>query len=228
MAHADLTAPLRVLVADGHDLFRRGLRGLLDLEPDLEVVADVRRGDEAVQRAAELRPDVVVMDVNTRGISGIEATRQILERSPDSAILMLTASRDEQNVLDAILAGASGYLLKDATLPEIIRGIHCVAAGDSVIAPSVAPYLLTRLRRHGRVTLPPVCSQLSPRELEVLRLIVDGCENSEIGACLHLSPSTIKRHVSNTLDKLGVNNRIQAAVLAVRTGLVAEHDARSG
>jgi DNA-binding NarL/FixJ family response regulator len=222
-------APLRVMVVDDHDLFRGGLRRLLEEEDGLEVVADARRGDEAVQRAAELRPDVVVMDVNMPGMSGVEATRRLLELSPNSAVLMLTVSHDDRAALDAILAGASGYLLKDALLPEIVRGIRAAATGESLIAPSVAGGLLAQLRRHGPPDPEPqAIPELSQREREVLRLIVAGCENTEIGRRMHLSASTIKHHVSSTLDKLGVENRIQAAVLAVRFGLVEDGDDRSG
>ena len=218
-AHAE--DPLRVIVVDDHDLFRSGLRRLLSEEAELDVVADARRGDEAVQKATELKPDVVVMDINMPGMSGVEATRGVLAASPDTAVLMLTVTSDENAVLDAILAGASGYLLKDATLPEIVSGIRAAAAGQSMIAPSVAGDLLTRLRRHGAPDAPPPAApELSPRELDVLRLVVEGCDNSEIGRRLHLSASTVKHHVSNTLEKLGVENRIQAAVLAVRLGLV--------
>ena len=215
--------PLRVLVVDDHDLFRSGLRRLLSEEAELEVVGDARRGDEAIQKAADLRPDVVVMDVNMPGMSGVEATKGVLENSPDTAVLMLTVTSDENAVLDAILAGASGYLLKDATLPEIVDGIRAAAAGQSMIAPSVAGDLLTRLRRYGAPDAPtPAAPDLSPRELDVLRLVVEGCDNGEIGRRLHLSASTVKHHVSNTLEKLGVENRIQAAVMAVRLGLVEE------
>ena len=213
--------PVRVMVVDDHDLFRSGLRRLLDEEDGLEVVGDARRGDEAVQRAEKLRPDVVVMDINMPGMSGVEATRGVLQTSPDSAVLMLTVTSDENAVLDAVLAGASGYLLKDATLPEIVRGIRAAAAGQSLIAPSVAGDLLARLRRHGAPDAPqPTPPDLSPREIDVLRFVVAGCDNGEIGRRLHLSPSTVKHHVSHTLEKLGVENRIQAAVLAVRLGLV--------
>ena len=220
-------ADLRVIVVDDHDLFRSGLRRLLDEHEGLHVIADARRGDEAITRAAELRPDVVVMDVNMPGMSGVEATRGVLEASPDSAVLMLTVTSDEHAVLDAVLAGASGYLLKDATLPEIVRGIRAAAAGQSLIAPSVAGDLLARLRRHGAPDAPPPAAapELSPREVDVLRLVVGGCDNAEIGRQLHLSASTVKHHVSNTLEKLGVENRIQAAVLAVRLGLADDQNA---
>ena len=218
-------AALRVMVVDDHDLFRSGLRRLLDEYDELDVVAEARRGDEAVQRSVDVRPDVVVMDVNMPGMSGVDATRGVLEASPASAVLMLTVTSDEDAVLDAVLAGASGYLLKDATLPEIVSGIRAAAAGQSLIAPAVAGDLLARLRRHGSseaLPTPAQAPELTSREHEVLRLVVAGRDNSEIGKELHLSPSTIKHHVSNTLQKLGVDNRIQAAVLAVRLGLVEE------
>ncbi|MBA3747364.1 MAG: response regulator transcription factor, partial [Solirubrobacterales bacterium] len=144
---AGVAEPLRVMVVDDHDLFRSGLRRLLDGDPDLTVIADARRGDEAVERAAELRPDVVVMDLNMPGMTGIEATRRILEVSPDSAVLVLTINDADDDVLDAVLAGASGYLLKDAKLPEIVGAIRAAAIGESMIAPRVAGSLLARLRR---------------------------------------------------------------------------------
>lgn len=227
-APAPWVDPVRVMVVDDHDLFRSGLRRLLERDGGLVVVADARRGDEAVQRAAELRPDVVVMDVNMPGMSGVEATRALLEVSPQSAVLMLTVTADQDAVLDAVLAGAVGYLLKDATLPEIVRGIQNAAVGESLIAPAVAGSLLARLRRHGPPDAPPAAvPELSPRELDVLRLVVAGCDNIEIGRQLHLSASTIKHHVSSSLEKLGVDNRVQAAVMAVRLGLVDEQDLRS-
>ena len=222
----DDPAPLRVLVVDDHDLFRSGLRRLLEEEDGLEIVGEANRGAEAVRLAAELRPHVVVMDVNMPGMTGVEATRLLLQRTPDVAVLMLTVANEDSAVLDAILAGASGYLLKDATLPDIVRGIRAAAAGHSLIAPSVAGNLLAQLRRRGPPDAAPrAASELSARELDVLRLVVAGCENSEIARQLHLSPSTIKHHVSSTLEKLGVDNRIQAAVMAVRLGIV---DERSG
>jgi DNA-binding NarL/FixJ family response regulator len=226
-AHAD--APLRVMVVDDHDLFRSGLRRLLDADDALQVVGEARRGDEAVRRATELQPQVIVMDVNMPGMSGIEATRAILEATRGTAVLMLTVSDADDEVLDAVLAGASGYLLKDATLPDIVSAIRAAAAGQSLIAPSVTGTLLERLRRHGpREDESPPPSDLSERELDVLRLLVKGHDNNEIGRRLHLSPSTIKHHVSSILEKLGVENRIQAAVLAVRRGLVDERDAGVG
>lgn len=219
----DDPTPLRVMVVDDHDLFRSGLRRLLEEQEGLEIVGEANRGDEAVRLAEQLRPDVVVMDVNMPGMSGVEATRLLLLRSPGSSVLMLTVANEDAAVLDAVLAGASGYLLKDATLPDIVRGIRAAAAGHSLIAPSVAGNLLAQLRRRGPPdAAPAAASELSARELDVLRLVVAGCENGEIATRLHLSPSTIKHHVSSTLEKLGVENRIQAAVMAVRLGIVDE------
>jgi NarL family two-component system response regulator LiaR len=212
---------VRVLVVDDHDLFRTGLARLFGQADGLTVVAEARTGDDAVRRAAKLLPDVVVMDIDMPGISGVEATRRLLEVSPHSAVLMLTAMDDEEKVLDAVLAGASGYLLKGAKMSEILRGVRAAATGQSLIEPRVAGGLLARLRRHGSrdepTQRPP---PLTPRELDVLRLLVAGCETIEIGRRLHLSPSTVKHHVSSTFEKLGVENRVQAAVMAVRKGLV--------
>jgi len=214
---------VRVLVVDDHDLFRTGLCRLFGQAHGLTVVAEARSGDDAVSRAAELLPDVVVMDVSMPGIGGVEATRRLLEASPHSAVLMLTATHDEEKVLDAVLAGASGYLLKDAKLSEILRGVRAAATGQSLIAPSVAGSLLARLRRHAPREKPKQeTPALTPRELDVLRLLVAGCETIEIGRRLHVSPSTVKHHVSSTLEKLGVENRVQAAVMAVREGLVSD------
>lgn len=211
---------IRIMVVDDHDLFRTGLRRLLDEEPGLRVVAEARSGEEALRHASELRPQVVVMDVGMPGMSGVEATRRLLAAKPPPGVLMLTVSDSDEVVLDAILGGAAGYLLKDAPLSEIVRGVRATAAGESLIAPSVSGSLLARLRRHDPHQAPDAPPRLSPRELEVLRLMVEGYGNSEIGRHLHLSPSTIKNQVSSTLDKLGVENRIQAAVLAVRLGLL--------
>ena len=216
------------MVVDDHDLFRTGLCRLLDEQDGFELVGDARRGDEAVRRAAQLRPDVVVMDVNMPGMSGVDATRGVRGASPASAVLMLTVTADEDAVLEAVLAGASGYLLKDASLPEIIRGIRAAAAGQSLIAPAVAGGLLARLRHHGSPDAAPTEDPgLTPREVDVLALVVAGCENGEIGKRLHLSASTVKHHVSNILEKLAVDNRIQAAVLGVRLGLVKDEGTRS-
>ncbi len=210
---------IRVIVVDDHDLFRKGLCRLLDDE-GMRVLTDECNGEDAVRRSAELQPQVVVMDVSMPGISGIEATRQILAASPSTAVLMLTVCDADDAVLGAVLAGACGYLLKDAKLQEIVRGIRAAAAGQSPIAARVAGSLLVQLRRQRARTAHAEITPLSPREHDVLTLLVAGHDNSEIGRRLHLSAGTVKHHVSSTLGKLGVENRIQAAVLAVRLGLV--------
>lgn len=213
--------PLRVMVVDDHELFRNGLRRLLSAEEGLEVVADARRGDEAVRKAAELRPDVIVMDVHMPGMSGIDATREVLAASPGTGIVILTISDNDHEVLGAVRAGASGYVLKRSTLAEITGAIRAVGSGESSIATRVTGGLLERIRRQGAEeeerTEP---SSLSERELDVLALLARGFDNTEIGKELHLSPNTIKRHVSNILRELGVDNRIQAAVLAVERNLL--------
>lgn len=220
---------LRVMVVDDHELFRNGLRRLLDAEGGLQVVGDARRGDEAVRKAADLRPDVIVMDIHMPGMSGIEATHEILAVSPGTAVVILTISDNDHEVLDAVLAGASGYVLKRATLGEITSAIRAVGSGESAIATRVTGSLLERLRRHGaRDEVRSAALSLSERELDVLALLVTGCDNTEIGKRLHLSPNTIKRHVSNILRELGVENRIQAAVLAVQQDLLREHRRRQG
>ena len=219
-------ADLRVVVVDDHELFRSGLRRLLENEAGMTVVGDARRGEEAVERARELRPDVMVLDVNMPDMTGIEATREILQASPRTAVIMLTISDANDDVLNAVLAGASGYLLKDAQLPEIVRAIRAAAAGESIIAPRVTGELLARLREHGPgEPAPSAVPDLSERELHVLTLLVAGYDNVEIGTSLHLSSSTIKHHVSSIFEKLDVDNRIQAAVLAVRLKLVDERAA---
>lgn len=215
------TAHVRVLVVDDHDLFRSGLRSLLEEEGFL--VADSSGGEAAVGRAASFDPDVVVMDMNMPGMSGIEATPLVLQAAPSASVLMLTIATDESRVFEAFRAGASGYLLKDAELSDIVAGVRAAAAGHSAIAPRVAGPLLASVRdqlpRHaegastGRV-------DLSTRELSVLELLTRGCDNAEIARRLFLSQSTVKNHVSRLLEKLGVENRVQAATLAVREGLV--------
>jgi DNA-binding NarL/FixJ family response regulator len=215
--------PVRVLIVDDHDLFRTGLRELLYQE-GFEV-ADSVSGEAAVRRVGSFAPDVVVMDMNMPGMSGVEATRLVLEQAPATRVLMLTVASEEDAVLDAIRAGASGYLLKDAELSHIVAGIRHTAVGESAIAPGVAGALVTRVRRGGESeddSLGDAAPLLSERERDVLRLLTEGCENAEIAARLHLSPSTIKTHVSQLFDKLGVDNRVQAAVVAVRLRLVDE------
>ena len=211
---------IRVLIVDDHDLFRTGLRALLE-EEGFEV-ADSASGPAAVRRAPSFAPDVVVMDMNMPSMSGVEATPLILEASPLTSVLMLTIATDDTRVVDAVRAGASGYLLKDAQLAEIAAGIRAAAAGHCAIAPRIASALLQSVRSADGAPAGaelPRGPDLSVRELQVLALLSDGCDNPEIAARLYLSQSTVKNHVSKVLDKLGVDNRVQAATFAVRHGL---------
>jgi DNA-binding NarL/FixJ family response regulator len=211
----------RVLLVDDHDLFRTGLRNLLD-DQDVEVVGECGNGTDALQAVRELAPDVVVMDLNMPGISGVEATRQISMVAPLTRVLVLTISDQDGDVMDAILAGACGYLLKDASITDLMQGIRSAAVGESLISPTIAAKVLRRVRATGgsRRDAELIQSELSARELQVLKLIANGKDNALIAAELHISPKTVKNHISNILMKLQIENRIQAAVYAVRSGLV--------
>jgi DNA-binding NarL/FixJ family response regulator len=212
---------LRVLLVDDHDLFRTGLRTLLE-EQGVHVVGEAAAGAEALKLTRELAPDVIVMDLNMPGMSGVEATRHITAVAPLTRVLVLTISDQDGDVMDAILAGACGYLLKDASIQELMRGIQSAALGESLISPHIAAKVLQRVRASS--SSPEIAetirSELSDREIEVLKLIANGKDNAQIAAELHISPKTVKNHISNILMKLQIENRIQAAVYAVRSGIV--------
>ena len=209
----------RVLLVDDHHLFRTGLRTQLE-EAGVDVVGEAQTGAAALAEIRSTAPDVVVMDLNMPGITGVEAIRQIAIFAPRSRVLVLTASDEDADVMDAIVAGACGYLLKDASIIELLAGIKAAAAGESLVSPAIAAKVLQRLRETNlepREEAAP--SQLSDREMQVLRLIASGQDNAQIAAELHISPKTVKNHISNILMKLQIENRIQAAVFAVRSGL---------
>jgi DNA-binding NarL/FixJ family response regulator len=212
---------LRVLLVDDHDLFRTGLRNLL-AEQGVHVVGEAASGLEAVSLAKELAPDVVVMDLNMPTMTGVEATRQIVSLSPLTRVLVLTISDQDVDVMDAIVAGACGYLLKDASIDDLMRGIHSAGVGESLISPHIAAKVLQRVR--AQTNSPEIAAtiraELSDREIEVLKLIANGKDNAHIAAELCISPKTVKNHISNILMKLQIDNRIQAAVYAVRSGIV--------
>jgi DNA-binding NarL/FixJ family response regulator len=212
---------LRVLIVDDHDLFRTGLRNLLE-EQGIQVIGEAAAGNEAIRAVRELAPDVVVMDLNMPGMSGVEATRHITGLAPLTRVLVLTISDQDKDVLDAILAGACGYLLKDSSIQDLMAGIRAASVGESLISPHIASKVLQRVRSTS--TVPAIAetirSELSDREIEVLKLIANGKDNAEIAAELHISPKTVKNHISNILMKLQIDNRIQAAVYAVKSGIV--------
>jgi len=213
---------LRVLLVDDHDLFRTGLRNLLEEQDSLEVVGEAATGLEAVEQVRDLSPDVVVMDLNMPGMGGVEATRHIAEIAPLARVLVLTISDEDSDVTDAVLAGACGYLLKDSKIEILIDGICAAARGEALISPHIAAKVLQRIRA---TSAQPeieemIRAELSAREIEVLKLIANGKDNALIAAELHISPKTVKNHISNILMKLQIDNRIQAAVYAVRSGIV--------
>jgi DNA-binding NarL/FixJ family response regulator len=211
----------RVLLVDDHDLFRTGLRSLLEEEGGVQVLGEATNGSEAVRLVRELAPDVVVMDLNMPSMSGVEATRHITAESPLTRVIVLSISEEDSDVLDAIVAGACGYLLKNSSITDVIAGIHAAAIGQSLISPTIASKVLQRVRATTEDTemADSIRTELSDRELEVLKLIANGKDNAQIAAELVISPKTVKNHISNILMKLQIQNRIQAAVYAVRSGL---------
>jgi DNA-binding NarL/FixJ family response regulator len=216
---------VHVLLVDDHHLFRTGLRALLE-EEGFEVF-DAASGPDALGRVRARIPDVVLMDINMPGLSGVDTTRQLLAAAPDVPVVMLTVAMDDENVLGAVRAGACGYLLKDAALDDIVAAVHAAVAGESVIAPRVAGGLLSRVRadedalRGAAGTAPPAV-ELSQRERAVLGLLATGAENADIATRLYISVGTVKNHVSAILGKLGVENRVQAAVYAIRYEMIDE------
>ncbi len=215
------TVSVRVLLVDDHDLFRTGLRNLLE-ERGIQIAGEAGEGADAVRLVRELAPEVVVMDLHMPGMTGIEAIRQIHGFAPLTRVLVLTISDQDDDVLDAILAGACGYLLKDASVDELIRGIGAAAVGESLVSPAIAGKVLQQVRATAisPEAADTIRAELSERELDVLKLIAAGNDNAMIAAQLHISPKTVKNHISNILMKLQIENRIQAAVYAVRSGLV--------
>jgi DNA-binding NarL/FixJ family response regulator len=211
---------VRVLLVDDHDLFRSGLRTLLE-EQDIDVIGDAPSGEEALQLVGELAPDVVLMDLEMPGMGGVRATREIATIAPLTRVIVLTISEQDSDVMDAILAGACGYLLKDASIQDLLRGIRGAAVGESLISPGIAAKVLQKLRATHAVpeAAETIEAQLSDREIEVLKLIANGKDNAQIATELFISSKTVKNHISNILLKLSISNRIQAAVYAVRSGI---------
>jgi DNA-binding NarL/FixJ family response regulator len=210
---------IRVLICDDHALFRRGLAMVLESEEGIEVAGEASDGDEAVLLAEELVPDVVLMDVRMPKRSGIEATRAIAEVLPTARIVMLTVSDEEEDLYDAIKAGAAGYLLKEISIEEVAGAIRQVVDGQSLITPSMASKLLaefTNLAKKADAKQAVISPKLTTRELEVLKLVAQGMSNKEIAAALYISENTVKNHVRNILEKLHLHSRMEAVVYAVR------------
>jgi DNA-binding NarL/FixJ family response regulator len=223
--------PIRVLIADDHALFRHGLEMVLDEEQDIELVGQASDGAEAVAKAGESLPDVVLMDIRMPKISGIEAARAMKESAPSAKIVILTISDEEEDLFEAIRAGASGYLLKDIPLDEVAEAVRAVHGGQSLINPSMAGKLLTEfatLARRDEEERPQQvpAPKLTEREMEVLKLVARGMNNRDIAKELFISENTVKNHVRNILEKLHLHSRMEAVTYAWRKRLLdpREHD----
>ncbi|MFJ5260102.1 response regulator [Streptomyces sp. NPDC088387] len=208
--------PIRVFLLDDHEVVRRGITDLLDAEPDISVIGDADTVEHALVRAPALRPDVAVLDVRLPDGDGITVCRELRSRMPELTCLMLTSFDDEDALLDAIMAGASGYVLKQIRGSDLVSAVRTVASGQSMLDPATTARLMRSLRADPAETpaLSPELASLSPRERDILALIGDGLTNREIGKKLYLSEKTVKNHISRLLAKLGVQRRVQAAVLA--------------
>lgn len=219
---------IRVLVADDQSLVRAGFRMLLADEEGIEVVAEAANGVEAVDKAARFDPSVVLMDIRMPELDGLEATRRIVAEDPGARILILTTFDLDEYVYGALEAGASGFVLKDDPPEQLIAAVRTVAAGDALLSPAVTRRVIERFTRLPHAERPAGFDELSDRERDVFRLIAQGLSNAEIGQELYIGETTVKTHVTHILQKLGLRDRVQAVVLAYRTGLVEASPAVPG
>lgn len=215
---------IRVLLADDQAMVRSGLRMILEAEPDLQVVAEAGNGVEAVRLARHERPDIVLMDVRMPQMDGLEATRRLAEEVPEVRVIVLTTFDLDDYVYTALRAGAGGFLLKDAPADDLIHAIRVVAGGDALLAPSVTRRLIAEFAARPESRSPEGLDDLTERELEVLRLVARGLSNAEIAEELYVGETTVKSHVSHTLTKLGLRDRVQLVVAAYESHLVAPGD----
>ena len=212
---------IRVLICDDHALFRRGLVMVLESEDGIEVVAEAEDGEDAIAKAAEAAPDVILMDVRMPKMSGIDATRAIADVVPAAKILMLTVSDEEEDLYEAVKAGATGYLLKEISIEEVANAIRAVTTGQSLISPSMASKLLSEFNNLAKAAQQKVLApKLTDRELQVLKLVAQGLSNREVAEQLFISENTVKNHVRNILEKLHLHSRMEAVVYAVREKLL--------
>jgi len=205
---------IRIIIADDHPVVREGLAGMLAGQPDLEVVAQAEDGAQAVALWAQHQPDVLLMDLRMPGMDGVQAIEAIQAQRPSAPILVLTTYDSDADIVRAIEAGATGYLLKDTPREELFRAIRAVARGESVLASAVATRLMTRMRA-------PAEENLSSREIEVLQLVAKGNNNRDIGKALHISTATVKTHLIHIFDKLGVSDRTAAVTAALEKGIIS-------
>ena len=213
--------PVHVLIVDDDDLMRAGLKAVLSSDETIDVVGEASNGRTAVQRVLELRPDVVLMDVRMPDLDGIAATREVVATSPEAKVVILTTFEQDDYIFGALNAGASGFLLKRTSPEELLAAIHSVAAGDSLLSPSVTRRVIDRMARHPAVeaAFDERLDELTPREREVLEQVARGLSNSEIAAALVIEESTVKTHVKRILMKLRLRDRVQAVIFAYESGL---------
>ena len=212
--------PIRLLIVDDQALFREGLRTLLSVQPGLEVVGEAGNGEEALSRAAAVRPDVVLMDLQMPVMDGAAATRLLKTRQPAAQVIVLTTFDDDENVFEGLRAGAVGYLLKDTPSPKLVEAIRLAARGESFLEPSVAAKVVSEFARLSPRPADALAESLSERELEVLRLAAGGASNREIAAALVIAEGTVKNHLTSILSKLDASDRTEAAVKAKELGLI--------
>ena len=210
---------LRVLIADDHPLFRKGMRALLTVTPEIEVVGEAATGQETIELAATLQPEVIIMDLQMPGVNGIEATRQILQVSPHIRILVVTLFEDDESVFTALRAGARGYILKDAKEEEMVRAIRAVGGGEAIFSPAIATRLMEFFAAPRTGVSKEIFPALTEREREILQLIARGASNNDIATTLTLSIKTVSNYVSNIFSKLQVVDRAQAIIRARDAGL---------
>jgi DNA-binding NarL/FixJ family response regulator len=205
--------PIRLVMADDHPVVRDGLRGMLESQPDFKIVGEAANGEQALHLANDLEVDLILMDLRMPVIDGVNATRQVKDKHPTIQVLVLTTYESDADILPAIEAGATGYLLKDSSREELFRAIRAAAHGEPVFAPSVAKRLIGRMRS-------PAEEKLTSRELELLGLVAKGASNSDIAGALHISQATVKSHLIHIFSKLGVSDRTAAVTVALQRGLI--------
>nr|WP_263323670.1 response regulator transcription factor [Neobacillus sp. Marseille-Q6967] len=213
---------MRILIVEDHPMFRDGLLRMLETAEDFEVVGEAATGEEAIQLADQLKPDIILMDINLPKISGIEATKQIVHKHPETGILVLTMYDDDSSVFAAIRAGARGYLLKEANRNEIVRAIQAVGEGEAIFSPAIARRMMYYFEAKTKQVQPAVFPQLTEREREVLDHIARGKNNADIASVLGLNQKTVRNHVSNILSKLHASDRAQVIIMAREAGLGKE------
>jgi len=216
---------MTILLVDDHPLFRQSVRSVLELQPDFQIVAEAGDGEEAVKLAAELQPDVVLMDITMPGMDGLEATRLIKASHPNIAVLVLTIHNDDQHIIEILQAGAAGYLTKSVFGEEVVQSVRGVVAGEMVLAPSVGQQLLKQAARYPTKAVPLQAGEkLSPRELEIIKLAARGMSNKTIAAELGLTLRTVKGHLATIFSKLNVGSRTEVIIVGLRAGFLSMDD----